>query len=897
MKTKHLKYFGSLVILVILFICFTLVFVACKDDETLTNETTYATAGAEMTQDKSYSANIALTDAGLTFVDFDKQKYSVEVIDTNTIDSVRAISNYEITKVSDAEFTLTFSDTDYVTDNNFWRLSSTESVISDGSFLECSIYLESVSYGLASDKAEINRYEDSFTLTMSLTSGKLVDALTKEMILVEGGLSGKEYTLTRVNDTTFTMAYVDAFKDDISYSSETGITLLASAIIGNQSRSVSIYYPIIAPTATIDTSAMQFISIQDGTNVIVPVVVEDGLLKTVNTSDVTITEADGFSVQDVDFVGDNVMLVTLTTTLDKENAINTLESGIFNIAAGAVNMNGKALSIAFGSLKNAISISVAADLSSGSFDGYVMSIRAINGTFKNYESINSSKISIKDKSDNDYSFTIKSKAEKLLVVKIATSSTICSGSVTVDSSVIENRFGLVAVDLNGVFQATFVAEDKAITEIAIGLVTKLATEAVSAAGSTIGNKVGAALTPYILRFLGLPTEITLQDINDSVNELGSQLNTLSDQLSASTSAIMNEIAVNRYGTIFSDYNTYYDKVSYYVLEMYGNQSGLAKLLKMENDAAAGARIASDEALEQLALNADYQAARDAFIAQFETAAGGTFATVVNTFGNNMIAKTFGQEDGYLYGLWGLLKCRYLWDVQTLEIKDTFLKTAGTAYLLGMSATMRYLGYTNSANRNSFAKNFEKVANTIEHYESDLTISKTYVRLGNTIEYTTTKIVQLTLKVYCTKDFTNISKTKIGEPSGRVDAPTSAFSQEELTKIVASANAKGIDFVRSLKEAGFVNAPTGSSFDVSTGPTVSTKTTMKTIAQQRGKSFATRQVINGMVSTYSAKYCTVTSRAVSAESTRVTSIETMSKDPEYRTVRYQNTTNKYYAFQY
>ena len=897
MKTKHLKRFGALILLIILCTCFMLVFVSCKKDETLANETTYATAGAAMTQDKSYSANISLTDANLKFVDFDKQKYAVEVIDTDTIESVRAISDYEITKVSDEVLSITFTDTDYITDNNFWRLSSTESVMSDGSFLECSIYLESVCYGLASDTSSINRYEDNITLTLSLTSGKLVDTLTKEMISVAGALAEKEYTLTRVNDTTFKMEYADAFKDDISYLEETEITLLASAIVGNQSKAVSISYSIIAPTATIDTSSMQFISVQDGTNVIVPVVVEDNLLKTVNKTDVSITEVDGFSVQSIDLVGNSVMLVTLATALEKENAINALEAGILKIAAGAVNMNNKALSIAFGSLKNAISLDEDADLSSGTFDGYVMSIRAINGTFKNYESISASDISIKDKSDNNYSFTITSKSEKLIVVKISTSATTCAGSVTVNSSVIENRFGLAATDLNGVFQASYVAEDKAFAELAIGLLTKGVQEAVSAAASTIGSKVGAAITPYILSFLGLPSEVTIRDVNDNVNALGSKLNTLSSELAASTSTILNAISLNQYGQIFSDYNTYYDKVSYYVLELYGNQSGLAKLLKMEADAAHGARSIPAASLEQLELNADYQAARDAFITQFEAAAGGTFATVVNTFGNNMIAKTFGQEDGYLYGLWGLVKCKYLWDVQTIEIKDKFLQTAGTAYLLGMGATMRYLEYKNSANRTNFATNFANVSKVLDQYLGNLTKSKTYRTLGNTIEYTTSKIVQLTLKVYCTKDYKDFSQSKLAGSSGRVDAPVSAFSQEELRKIVASANSKGIDFIKSLKDAGFKNLPTGSSLVVSAGSTVSTKTTMKTIVQQRGKSFASRQVINGMVSTYSAKYFTVTSKSVSDESTRVTSIETTSKDPEYRTLKYQNTDYKYYAFQY
>ena len=895
----------TLAVCIILILCLTFVFIACdKEEEKEESFTVYAMAGAEKVETKKYSATVALEDSSLKFANIEKKNYVLEVMDANTLEVVRSIDEFTITQESDFEIDVTFTDSDYISENNYWRLSSKSAVISDGSPFECSIYLSSTSYGLVSDVSTINRYDQEFTLTMSLVSGTLVDTITKDMISVSGALYEKDYTLTRVNSTTFSMTYENAFDDDVANLDETNITLLSSAILDNMKKDVDISFSIIAPTATIDTSAMQFISTPSNTKVVVPIVVEDGLLKTVNKSDVTITNVENFSVDSVDFVTDNVMIVTLSTTLIDDEAIAALDSGVITIAASAVNMGGKADNIAFGSLKSAISITAESNLSSGSFSGYVLSIRTINGSFADYESITKADISIKDKNDNDYDFTIKSKSENLIVATIATSATTLAGSVSIDSSLINSRFGLIDSTLSGVFQTSHVKDSKEFKEFAIDLIKKGATSVVTSAASAAGSKLITVLTPYVFDYLGIKQELSLEDINSNINSLGVQLNDLSAQVTASTSTILNAIEKTEYKMIFNDYNKYYNTVSYYVLDAYGNTNGLAKLLKLEKSIADSNGNISDSDFANLELNAEYAAAKAVFIDEYERM-GVSFATDVNTFGMNLMSKTYGEKDGYLYSLWGFLKDKYLWDIQTIEVKDSFMKSAASVYFLGMAATMRYLGYKNSANRANYALNFKNVAETIDTYQNDLNASMQRRRTARTLEYTTGKVVQLAMGKYdpqkyrddkdsnLFKDVTVSLKTSVN----RINVEPSALNADDLKKIIASANAKGIDFFKSLKEAKFTNLPKENSMVISVDRSSSQTTIYREVVSLRGKLYVSHKISNGAMYTYTAHYVTITGNSVSGVSTRAYATETTTMSLSIRTLNYKNTNCSYYFFQW
>jgi len=897
---------------VMLALCISIALVACKDKDTGENTveefSTYLTAMANTTADKTYAVKVNIEEEGMAFSNADKANFAIEAVDAYDTSSVRNIAEFNLEKVSDTELDVTFADTEYLADGDSWRLYSTVPVMSDGSKLECVIYLGSVSYGLVSENGDINRYNDNIVLTIALTEGTLVDTLTKENIEVSGALYEKDYTLTRVNNTTFSLTFEDAFKEDVSTLTNTTVTLLASGIKGNTPFDVFMDFSIITPSAEIDSSAIQFIPVAGGTKVIVPVILSDDFLTVINKADVSIMKKNNepnadFVVVGVDVIGDNFMIVTLQSGLNVEDSAECLESlsaSDLEIKKDAVNLGGEKASIEFGSFRSGIQVAASCNYTDEGFDGYVLNIKAINGSF-DYENIKATDIQIKQADDETaYDFTLTSKSEKMLVVKINTDEETLAGSVTMNGTLINSRFGLVAAKPKGAFSTAYIEDDKSFVAFVLPYLKNLAESALSAAG----EQIGAAITPHILNFLGLaPNEpqVTLKDINDSVSKLGAQLYNLEQQITDATNSLQRQINDAYYTNILNDYNDECNTLTYYVLNAYGDQQGLAKMLKMEKEQCYVNGKFSAEKFATLQNNAEYKAAKEVFKNDFEKRDQVFFAAKVKTFGDNLKAKGVGTNNGYFFAYWGLVEGCYLWDVQTIPFKEQFLNAAATAYCLSMTAVLRYMEITKNGALGMYKSSFADISKVIENYNNNLEASKRRRSTGKTLEYSTGKTISMDIGVY-KAEYGDGYSTNLKSVINRRDPGDSALTDDNFKTILATAKVKKVEFSKSLRDAGFRNAPASSIDSIRIGikqSKVSSKIEMFVPTREYDIGYRTvvKKTTIGDKYEYKLDYVTYTAskKSLSGKETITIATERTDTARNIRMISYDDTTNTYYIF--
>lgn len=880
---------------VFIVLCLAVSLVSCKEKDIKNDYATHLMAGATAMNDKTYSVTVVTEEESLTFTDVDNANYGMEVVDPYSASKVRDIAQFSIAKKSDTELNITFTDTDYLAEGQSFRFYSTSPVLSNKSKLDCLIYLQSVSYGLSSDISEFNRYDSNIVLTISLTDGTLTDTLSKEDINVSGALQDKEYTLKRVDDTTFSLTYVDAFKDDVSDISTATVTLLAKAIKGNTPFDVSIDFSVITPNAYIDNSAMQFISVEDGTKIIVPVIFDNNFVITTNPSDMSVTGVSGFTVEKIDLAGDNFMLVTLKTALNREESIIRLDVASLLIKERAVNLGGQKGSIPFGNFNSALSVTALCDYTEQGFNGYVLDIDVINGTFKNYNTITANDIKIKGADGKSYNFTLTSKSEKTLVATVKTTDTAFTGTVSMDSSRINSTFGLMDTEVKGEFISAYVQDDKGFVSLVLPYLTKAATAAASTLGSTVGSKVATAITPHILNFLGLQQEVTLAAINENITQLGKQLSDLSNQLSSSTATLLNEMSNNAFDDSLTNYNSEYNKLILFALWAYGDGGGLGKLLKMEKDVAGSDGKISDEELAKLLEDSEYIAAQEAFIANFEKNYNIPFLSDIKTFGDNLTSKAVGVGTGYCKAFWGLVQGSYLWDVQTIELKEQFLNTSATAYCLSMSAAIRYLNLKNDTSMlSTLVGSFDFNSKIIENYMKNLDDSMSRKRNNKTLEYSTGKTVSLTLNTYKADKDNNKTTDLSGECN--IKFPYENYlAKADFDKILDAARTKKIDFLRSLRDAGFYGAPKSTEKEVRFGMEYSQSyQEFSTPISSRGFS-RPAQFYSGSTSSYHISYITCTGNSVSDTNTTTYAKLSRYRERNIKSLIYYDTDNTYYYF--
>lgn len=897
MKSMKKTFFVVLCVLV----AFTLAIglVACKDAGEPSS--TYLYVSATETGDKAYSANVSVEGEELTFSNIDKANYGMEVVSVASLDeAVRQIAEFNITEVSATEIEISFVDTDYLREGDSFRLYSKSPVLSDNSNLDCSIYLQSVSYGLLSSESDINRYDNNIVLTMSLTDGTLVDTLTKENIDVSGALYGKEYTLTRVNDTTFSLTYVDAFKDDVSSSPQTTITLSSKAIKGNRPFNVFMDFEIKTPSAEIDSSAIQLITVGDGTKVVVPITLSDDFAKTINSTDVSVVGADGFTVEQVDLVGDNFMIVTLKTALNSAECLENLNVAKLEMKGSAVNLGGEKASMSFGNFKSDIMVTAFCNYLDEGFDGYVLNISAKNGTFKNYDSIVADDIQIKNTKDEPYNFTLTSKSEKMLVVKLNTTDTTIAGSVTIGSALIDSRFGLIDADLKGTFNAAYIEDDKSFTAIALPILTNMAKSLATSAASTVGSKIGAAITPYIMDFLGLERTPTLNEINKNVSQLGTQLYDLQQSVNAARATIERDVANSAYMALLDDYTGEYNDFTLYLVDAYGNTNGLAKMLLLEKEAMGEDNEMSNSELATLEAKQEYQDAKNVFVAEFEKF-GAFFPSRIKTFGDNLKAKGAGIGYGYYHAYWGLMENTHLWDIQTITHKETFIKASASTYYLAMSTALRYLGIKGSSLVATYKASLNDTINVIESYTANLRESINRRSIRATLEYSTGKVVNLHIVKYQAKSSDNKSTNLSGILN--VNHPITSFlNEQDFDKILKTARTKKVEFLKSLRDAGFFGAPSEGtkSIRIDMRRSQSSQNNYGYVPSGR---YNVRKAIVGITIFYNIHYVTYTQNvengilggtiSATASSTYATIKSDMQSNRQVLT--YVDTANEYYMF--
>ncbi len=213
----------------------------------------------------------------------------------------------------------------------------------------------------------------------------------------------------------------------------------------------------------------------------------------------------------------------------------------------------------------------------------------------------------------------------------------------------------------------------------------------------------------------------------------------------------------------------------------------------------------------------------------------------------------------------------------------------------MSAAIRYLNLKNDTSMlSTLVGSFDFNSKIIENYMKNLDDSMSRKRNNKTLEYSTGKTVSLTLNTYKADKDNNKTTDLSGECN--IKFPYENYlAKADFDKIIDAARTKKIDFLRSLRDAGFYGAPKSTEKEVRFGMEYSQSyQEFSTPISARGFS-RPAQFYSGSTSSYHISYITCTGNSVSDTNTTTYAKLSRYRERNIKSLIYYDTDNTYYYF--